>query len=207
MSVMYAKERETKIRKGGKGKKIRKDDTTEAFDGLMSKTILPCGWCGTISRGFNASESFNDRCKKKNQTPKNVGDVCGSDEIKIRKRRKRKKIRKDDTTEAFDGLMSKSHPPVWMCVDPLEASMPANLLTTDARVFFKTAQWGVEGSGIYSGTDFMRVVWGSAHFIPQIHAPFTSGPPTSILWDVINSAELFNDMEALCCPLAFNSWW
>ncbi|GIY43744.1 hypothetical protein CEXT_497931 [Caerostris extrusa] len=49
---------------------------------------------------------------------------------------KGKKIRKDDTTEAFDGLMSKSHPPVWVVWTLLKASVPANLSTTDARVFF-----------------------------------------------------------------------
>ncbi|GIY43746.1 hypothetical protein CEXT_497951 [Caerostris extrusa] len=45
----------------------------------------------------------------------------------------------------------------------------------------------------------------AAHFIPQtMH--FHIRAPTSILWDVINSVELFNDMEALCCPLTFISW-
>ncbi|GIX95644.1 hypothetical protein CDAR_542271 [Caerostris darwini] len=104
--------------------------------------------------------------------------------------------------------MSKSHRPAWVAWTLLDASMPANLLTTDARVFFKYA------SGLHSGgwkeveyilEQISRVgsVWGSvfwfggsAHFIPEIHAPFTSEAPTSILWDIINSAELFNDMEA-----------
>ncbi|GIY43743.1 hypothetical protein CEXT_497921 [Caerostris extrusa] len=77
--------------------------------------------------------------------------------------------------------MSKSHPPVWVVWTLLEASMPANLLTTDARVFFKTAQWG--------DVKWWNIFWnrfhegwrgcGSDHFIPQIHAPFTSGAPTS----------------------------